>query len=441
MNNHQVYLPIRIKNAEKDQDRIFPEIKNIDLEGIQRMVSKPVIVFDIDQNILIQVSPNDIFKVGIDTDWEIISTLLHDLDLTIPGVIQNGDMVITAFGKTQRQLNQAFSNITNLFSTKTTSDLVEGSNQYFTQARARTAAVQNSINPSETQRAPSQRAVHLALESLRVSLEDLLSLESTARISDVQDLIELISSVLNSLNNGIQNRINGDQILADSIQDEAQQRINSINSLITDIANLNSLLNSLIFDEISNRTNADDDLQSQIDAVLSSLSLGIAHVQSQLDNEIANRETGDLTLNDRITDAQDRIAELQEQIDLLSIKFEGILSDDNTFIFTIQDEFILVPGLEVEVGRGRYYVEYHYYGRSSANGRTHTHRITVNDTFIPGSDDGYLIRSNQFQNHFYKQIVNVDGSGILRIEARRSGGNGNYEAYEKRLLIRRIGDI
>ncbi|WCL50720.1 hypothetical protein [Leptospira sp. GIMC2001] len=85
MNNFPVYLPIRIRNAEKDQDRIFPEIRNVDLQSIQKIVKKPVIVFDLDQKILLQVSPEEVFKVGIDSDWEIISTLIHDLDLSIPG--------------------------------------------------------------------------------------------------------------------------------------------------------------------------------------------------------------------------------------------------------------------------------------------------------------------------------------------------------------------
>lgn len=450
-NNYPVYLPIRIKNAEKDQDRIFPEVSNIDLQSIQKQVTKPVIVFDLDQNILIQVSPDDILKVGLDTDGETIDALLHGLDVSVPGPIQNGDMVITAFGKTQRQLNEAFTNIANLFSTKTTSDLAEGSNQYFTQSRARSAAIQNSINPSETQRGASQRAVHLALESLRTTLEDLISLESTARVSDVQALSNQIDAVILSLNNEIQNRTDADQILADSIQDESQLRLSAINSLLNDLNNLLTQLNT----ETTNRENADLSLQSQIDGKQDILQLKTLFSESLIGTGNITFDKNDVGLGnvDNTSDSNKPISNATQSelnriealaLDHPSLNFNQGFSDtiqqstSTAWSNLIGGEITPPSGTYFCIGVGEFYLRTSEGEQWGEFGLALNNDTPANDNIgeaYPERNGGGSVQSTVMS--FCTGFFSVNGTQTIRLRYRSRNGN-EIQVWRRNIRIIRI---
>lgn len=418
MNNYQVYLPIRIKNAEKDQDRIFPQIRNIDLQSIQKMVSKPIVVFDLNQSILLQVSPSEVFKVGLDTDWEVLDSLLQNLDLTIPGAIQNGDMVITAFGKAQRQLNQVFINITNLFSTKTTNDLAEGSiNLYFTQARARTATIQNLINSSETQRGASQGAIYLALEAVRVALEALIQNETNSRISEIQTQADLLNL-------------------------ETQDRLNAINIIDNQINNLQQLL----LDESLLRSQEDTTIRNLFQDEISILNQLIVTIQ----NEILTIPRSFVELSDTPNSYVGHANKLLsinptengvEFIDKPNSFFE-IISNNAQFSFTTQNMWFTIPNVSLNiVSTGIYEVEYITYSRSSASNRTYKHRLTLDGVPILNSENTLYARdtTRSFRKYLIVKVTIAD-LGNLQIQVLRTGGNGSYESWEKYLKVRKINE-
>lgn len=401
-----VYLPIRIKNAAFQQEDIFPEVKNLDLKTIQSLVSKPIIVFDLDQKILIQVSQNDIVKVGLDTDAEVIDSLLHNLDLSLPGTIQDGDAIITAFGKLQRQLNQAFSDVSNLFSTKTTSNLAEGSNRYFTDSRARAAAIQNSINPLETQRGASQRAVHLVIESLRISLEALIQFEASER----------------------------------------SLAIESISGQITDlISQLNTLV-GLLEEESIIRVQEDLGIRNEFQSDLANL---IQYVEG-VENSIANIPKNFLEL----PDTPDSFNSQQGKLLAVNPSGSGIIFIDppdrnlkiqfnnSQFILSAQNIWTIIPLLGIEIqSAGTYEIEYTSYSRSSSSNRTHSHRLVFNGIPIVESETSFFIRDSSRSFFKYLSLKQTFAElGVLQIEMRRSGGGGNFESWEKIFKVRKISE-
>lgn len=402
----EVYLPIRIKNAVFQQETIFPEVKNLDLKAIQDLVSKPVIVFDIDQKILIQISPNDIIKVGLDTDAEVIDSLLHGLNLSLSGSIQNGDALITALGKLQSQLNSLSLNLTNLFSTKTTSNLAEGSNRYFTDSRARLASIQNSINPSETQRGASQRAVHLAIEELKTNLESLIESEEQSRESGIQSLNDQISSLITQLNTLFQELEDESQI---RVQEDSGIRNEFQSDLVNLIQYIEGVENALAnipknFLELPDTPNSFNLQQGKLLAVDSSGS------------EIV------------FIDPPDRNLEIQ--------------FNNSQFILSAQNIWTIIPLLGIPIQtQGLYEIEFTSYSRTSSSNRTHSHRLRFNGVPIPESEISYLLRDSNrscFKYLSLKQQFNEPG--FLQIEARRTGGNGNYESWEKILKVRKISE-
>lgn len=444
------YLPIRVSNAEKDQERIFPAINNIDLSNIQKMVTKPVIVFDLDQKILLQVSPSEIFKVGIDTDWEIISTLIHDIDFTIPGTIQDGDMVIVALGKTQRQINETISKVEDLFSTKTTNDLTEGSNnQYFTVARARSASIQNSINPNETQRGASQKAVYLALEALRQALELLISQEETAR-GDADQLLA------NSIQGEISNRQGADNILQGNINTEISDRIQAINNVLGAIGTLKDDLELLIEQEEIEREVADSTLQDNINTEMSNRMQAINALASTIitDFKTVNGEsivgTGNIAITgsssiDSFLDIPDTPNSYVGQSGKdLFVSGSGIgfrrkrpysaeLLGQTLWMGT-PNVNIDIPGLVITVTEtGLYEIEGSILNYTGDAWTEFAYLVSVNSIAVPISQKNFTLRHTSQYYSFYRTELQLTSGDVIRLMVRRVSSWGTIAIADRHL--------
>ncbi|WP_419172977.1 tail fiber domain-containing protein [Halobacteriovorax sp.] len=85
----------------------------------------------------------------------VMSTPLTGYTVGTNSVLAATDTILDAYGKLQAQINANYTAITGL----DTDDVAEGTNLYFTTARAQTAAVVNSTAGTETTQAPSVSAV------------------------------------------------------------------------------------------------------------------------------------------------------------------------------------------------------------------------------------------------------------------------------------------
>lgn len=148
----------------------------------------------------------------------------------------------------------------------TTDDIEEGSsNLYFTDARAKAAAVVDSgYTGSETDVAPSVRAVVAAIQDL----QDAIDSEQSQRESD-------------------------DDVLAADIASEAATRAAADSALQTAIDNEATARQSAVSSEASTRAAADLSLQSSIDAEESARAAADSALQANIDAEASARAAAD----------------------------------------------------------------------------------------------------------------------------------------------------
>jgi len=158
----------------------------------------------------------------------------------------------------------------------TTDDIAEGSNLYFTDERAKSAAVKDSgFVGDETDVAPSVREV----------------------FSSIQNLTDAI-------NNEASTREQDDDTLSADIATETAARISADSALQTAIDNEVSARQSAVSSEATTRANADSALQAEIDAEEVARAQGDATLQSNIDDEESARISGDQALQSELDASQ-----------------------------------------------------------------------------------------------------------------------------------------
>ena len=146
----------------------------------------------------------------------------------------------------------------------TTDDIAEGSNLYFTDARAKSAAVKDSgFVGDETDVAPSVREVFSSIQNLT----DAINSEASTRESDDNTLSSDIATETAA-------RIAADSSLQTAIDNEVSARQSAVSSEATTRANADSALQAEIDAEEVARANADSALQSELDATQLGAGLG-----------------------------------------------------------------------------------------------------------------------------------------------------------------------
>lgn len=146
----------------------------------------------------------------------------------------------------------------------TTDDIAEGSNLYFTDSRAKSAAVKDTgFVGDETDVAPSVREVFSSIQTLT----DAINSEASTRESDDNTLSSDISAEEAA-------RIAADSSLQTAINNEISARQSAVSSEATTRANADSALQAEIDAEEVARANADSALQSELDATQSGAGLG-----------------------------------------------------------------------------------------------------------------------------------------------------------------------
>lgn len=158
----------------------------------------------------------------------------------------------------------------------TTDDIAEGSNLYFTDARAKAAAVKDSgFSGDETDVAPSVREVFSSIQTLT----DAINNEASTREAD-------------------------DNTLAADIATEEAARIAADSALQTAINNEVSARQSAVSSEATTRANADTALQAEIDAEELARAQADSTLQSNIDDEESARISGDQALQSELDATQ-----------------------------------------------------------------------------------------------------------------------------------------
>lgn len=158
----------------------------------------------------------------------------------------------------------------------TTDDISEGSNLYFTDERAKAAAVKDSgFTGTETDVAPSVREV----------------------FSSIQNLTD-------GINNEVSSREDADDALASDIATETAARQSADSALQTAIDNEVSARQSAVSSEATTRANADSALQAEIDAEEVARAEGDATLQSNIDSEASARSSADSALQSELDASQ-----------------------------------------------------------------------------------------------------------------------------------------
>lgn len=158
----------------------------------------------------------------------------------------------------------------------TTDDIAEGSNLYFTDARAKSATVKDTgFTGSETDVAPSVREVFSSIQSLT----DAINNEASTRQTD-------------------------DNTLSADIASETSARQSADSALQTAIDNEVSARQSAVSSEASTRATADAALQAEIDAEEVARAQGDATLQSNIDSEESARISADSALQSELDASQ-----------------------------------------------------------------------------------------------------------------------------------------
>ena len=164
----------------------------------------------------------------------------------------------------------------------TTDDIAEGSNLYFTDARAKSAAVKDSgFAGTETDVAPSVREVFSSIQTLT----DADSNEASLRQAADDALSADISSEESA-------RIAADSALQTAIDNEVSARQSAVSSEATTRANADSALQAEIDAEELARAAADVTLQDNIDSEESARIAADSALQSELDASQAGAGLG-----------------------------------------------------------------------------------------------------------------------------------------------------
>ena len=153
-----------------------------------------------------------------------------------------------------------------------TTDIGEGTNKYFTDGRAQTAAVVNSTSGAETTKAPSVSAI-------KQFTTNALAVETSER--QTADAI-----LQTNINNESSARQSADSTLQTNINNEASARQAADNTLQTNF-------NNEIAAETGNRISADNNLQANINAETAARQAADSALQLMIDNEVSARQAAD----------------------------------------------------------------------------------------------------------------------------------------------------
>ena len=207
------------------------------------------------------------------------------------------------------------------FASFSTDDLSEGSNLYFTDARAKTAVAQDIADAVATETSRAQAAETLLQQNINaeeaariagdVALQSDIDAE-VARATAREDAIELAFQTADST---INTRI--DNILSNTDPDA----LDSLAEIVTAFQDADSVLTASVIanataisDEVTRATTAESGLQSQITAEVTARTSGDATLQNNLNAETAARIAGDNALNARLIIEEGNVDNLQSDL-------------------------------------------------------------------------------------------------------------------------------
>ena len=207
------------------------------------------------------------------------------------------------------------------FASFSTDDLSEGSNLYFTDARAKTAVAQDIADAVATETSRAQAAETLLQQNIdaeaatRLAADNALQADIDAevvRATAREDAIELAYQTADSaLTTRIDNIVsNTDPAALDSLA-EIVVAFQDADSVLTASTIANS---TAISNEVTRATTAEADLQSQITAEVSARTAGDTALTNALAAEEAARIAGDNALDARMTTEEGNVDNLQTDL-------------------------------------------------------------------------------------------------------------------------------
>lgn len=189
-----------------------------------------------------------------------------------------------------------------------TTNISEGSNLYYTSARAKSAAVVNSTSGSQTDQAPS-------VSSIKAYVDSAVNSEASTRQSQDSLLVGRLS-VLEGTGAGSVSKAQSDaQAYADSkvaaLVNSAPAVLDTLKELAdalggdanfaTTVAGQIGSVQTSVNNEVSARQTAVSAVQANVDAEVSARQAAVSSLQSSLNSEISSRTSGDTALQTSIT--------------------------------------------------------------------------------------------------------------------------------------------